>query len=165
MASGGEKKRSGWLTESRQLLWRCADAARQRRERKVLNPDAALGRHGEDLAHRFLRSSGLTVVARNYRPGADSEIDLVARDGDILVFVEVKSRQTAEFGSPDRAVDLEKQRHIVRAARAFTARSGDDWSKVRFDVVSIVFSNPPAITHHRDSFFHGRALPQKAQPA
>ena len=103
------------------------------------------------------------MVARNYRPGADSEIDIVARDGDALVFVEVKSRTTADFGSPDRAVDPEKQRHIVRAARAFIARSGDDWSRVRFDVVSVVFSDPPAIAHHRDAFFIGRALPSSVK--
>ena len=162
MAAGSDRRQNSWLTESRQLLWRFVDSARQTRERRILHADAALGRRGEDLAHRFLRSSGLTVVARNYRPGSDSEIDLVARDGGTLVFVEVKSRQTAEFGSPDRAVDGEKQRHIVRAARAFTSRSGDDWSKVRFDVISIVFSDPPAVTHHRDAFFHGRALPPKS---
>ena len=135
-----------------------SDALRQTGERRQLTAEAALGRKGEDLAHRCLRSIGLTVIARNYRPGEDSEIDLVARDRGTLVFVEVKTRQSAEFGSPDRAVDPEKQRHIVRAARSFVARSGDNWSNVRFDLISIVMSEPPAIAHHRDAFFHGRAL-------
>ncbi len=135
-----------------------SDVARQFREQKQLTAEAALGRKGEDLAHRYLRSIGYTVVARNYRPGTDSEIDIVARDQGVLVFVEVKSRRTADFGSPDRAVDPEKQRHILRAARSFVTRANESWNNVRFDVVAIVFSEPPAITHHRDVFFEGRAL-------
>jgi len=158
MASGGsERKRSGWPLRPGQLLWKLSDAARQQREQKLLSPEAALGRKGEDLAHRYLRSSGYTVVARNYRPGGDSEIDIVARQGKTLIFVEVKARRSAEFGSPDRAIDQEKQRHIVRAARSFVTRSGDSWSNVRFDTVSIVFKEPVAISHYLDVFFFGRA--------
>jgi len=124
-----------------------------------LNGDAALGRRGEDLAHRYLRSKGLTILSRNYRPGGgDSEIDIVARDGETVVFVEVKSRSSAEHGSPDRAIDTEKQKHIVRAARAFATRAGVEWNQVRFDTVSIVFSKPPSIVHQEDAFFHGRAM-------
>ncbi len=158
MAShGAEVKRSGWSLLPTQLVWKLSDSARQNREQKLLSPEAALGRKGEDLAHRYLRSSGYTVVARNYRPGGDSEIDIVAREGATLIFVEVKSRRSAEFGSPDRAIDQEKQRRILRAARSFVTRSGDSWSNVRFDTVSIVFTQPVAISHHRDVFFQGRA--------
>ncbi len=122
-----------------------------------MTPEAALGRRGEDLAHRYLKGAGLTVVARNYRPSAgDTEVDIVARDGDILVFVEVKARATAEFGSPDRAIDQEKQSHIAKAARSYAARAGVDWSRVRFDTVSIVFSTPPSIVHQQDAFFDRR---------
>ena len=141
-----------------------SDAARQHRERRALNPQAALGRKGEDLAHRYLRSCGYTVIARNYKPGADSEIDIVARDGGTLVFVEVKSRATADFGSPDRAIDKEKEKHIVRAARSFVARSGDSWNNVRFDTISVIFT-PPSISHYKDVFFHGRAFDPSAIPA
>ncbi len=159
MASNGvEERRRTWSIQPRQLIWKLSDSARQFREQKLLAPAAALGRKGEDLAHRYLRSSGYTVVARNYRPGKDSEIDIVARQGETLVFVEVKTRLSAEFGSPDRAIDPEKQRHILRAARSFVTRSGDPWSKVRFDTVSIVLTNPPTLSHFRDVFFEGRAL-------
>jgi putative endonuclease len=109
-----------------------------------------------------LRSSGYKVVARNYRPGEDSEIDIVARRGGKLVFVEVKSRASSEYGSPDRAIDREKQRHIIRAARSFVTRSGDSWNTVRFDTVAIVFTNPPVISHYTDVFFEGRALGEAA---
>lgn len=154
--SSSEGERSRWSIQPRQLVWKLSDAARQRREQRILSPQAALGRKGEDLAHRYLRSCGYTVIARNYRPGEDAEIDIVARDGDVLVFVEVKSRQSAEFSSPERAIGPEKKRHILRAARTFVTRSGDSWNNVRFDTVSVVFSTPPAIAHHRDVFFEGR---------
>ena len=158
MAADRGEERSSWTIQPRQLIWKLSDRARQFRERRVLSPAAALGKQGEDLAHRYLRSCGYTVVARNYRPGEDFEIDIVARQKEILVFIEVKSRRTADFGSPDRAVDAEKQRHILRAARAYVTRSGDSWNKVRFDVISIVFTQPPTLSHFQDVFFAGRAL-------
>lgn len=167
MASNGAESSGAWRIDPRQVLWKLSDRARQLRERRSLTPGAALGRRGEDLAHRYLRSCGYSVIARNYKPGLDSEIDIVARNGGTLVFVEVKSRMTAEFGTPDRAVDGEKQRHILRAARAFVSRSGDSWNNVRFDVISIVFEGAPALSHFRDVFFEGRAipaLPELSQP-
>lgn len=146
------------LPDAKQLLWKLSDAARQFRQRRMLSPEAALGRRGEDLAHRYLRSAGFSIVARNYRPGGDSEIDIVARQGDTVVFVEVKSRTSAEFGSPDRAIGDEKQKHILRAARSYTTRAGIEWKNARFDTVSIVFTHPPSIFHQQDAFFDGRAI-------
>ena len=102
--------------------------------------------------------AGLLVLARNYRPGGgEAEVDIVARDGDIVVFVEVKSRRSAEFGAPDRAIDSAKQRNIIRAARSYATKAGIPWNQVRFDTVSIVFTEPPSIVHHQDAFFEGRA--------
>jgi putative endonuclease len=141
------------------LIWKLSDRARQFRQRHTLSADAALGRRGEDLAHRYLRSAGFVIVARNYRPSSgEAEVDIVARDNGTLVFVEVKSRASADFGSPERAIDTEKQKRIVRAARSYTTRAGVDWSQVRFDTVSIVFTNPPSIVHQQDAFFSGRAI-------
>jgi putative endonuclease len=95
---------TGWI-------YRAADRLRRR---------ALAGNHGalgEDMAYRYLRERGCTVVARNYaaRSGA-GEIDLVAWDGEVLAFVEVKTRSSADFGVPDTAVDKEKQRRIAIAA-------------------------------------------------
>ncbi|MBV9302009.1 MAG: YraN family protein [Acidobacteriaceae bacterium] len=141
------------------MVWKLSDSARQIRERYTLSADSALGRRGEDLAHRYLRSAGFTVVARNYRPTAgDAEVDIIARDNGTLVFIEVKSRASAEFGSPDRAIDSEKQKHIVRAARSYATRAGVPWNEVRFDTISIVFTKPPSIIHQQDAFFDGRAF-------
>ncbi len=157
MATRSDKR---WLKlrNARQFFWKLSDAARQLRETRTLSAEAALGKRGEDIAHRYLRNAGLTVVARNYRPGVDSEVDIVARDGETVVFVEVKSRASAEFGSPERAIGSEKQKHVVRAARSYTTRAGIEWNQVRFDTISIVFTQPLTIVHQRDAFFDGRAI-------
>jgi putative endonuclease len=129
------------------LIYRAADALR----RRSLADDH--GRMGEDLAHRHLRRRGCTIVARNYRPRSGSgEIDLVAWHGETLVFVEVKTRISAEFGAPDRAVDADKRAHLRRAARDYARRAGVEWEKTRFDIVSIVLAKPPRIDWLRDAF-------------
>ena len=121
--------------------------------------DKAAGRLGEDLACRYLQDHGFTIVARNYRARSGvAEIDLVGWDGPVLAFIEVKSRATEEYGTPDRAVDREKQRHLMRAAREYTRRADIDWERVRFDIVSVVFEHPPRIVHFPDAFSARRSL-------
>ena len=128
------------------LIYRAADALRRR------SKASDHGRMGEDMAHRYLRGRGCTVVARNYRPpSGHGEIDLVVWHGEKLVFVEVKTRHTAEFGEPDRAVDAEKRRHLARAARDYARRAGVEWPQVRFDIVAVVLS-PRRIEWFRDAF-------------
>lgn len=129
------------------MLLRAADAIRWRLQRN-------LGRRGEDLAHRYLRSRKYVVVARNYRAasGARGEIDIIARDGTELVFVEVKTRRSNEISFPERAVDDQKQRYIMRAARDYARRASVDWANVRFDVVAITGIENPAIEHFKDAF-------------
>jgi putative endonuclease len=123
------------------------DAAR----RRTWTPALALGRRGEDLAHRYLRKRGFIVVARNYRlPSGDAEADLIAWDGETLVFVEVKSRETADFGPPERAIGEEKRTHLLRIAREYSRKTGTEWDRIRFDVVSIVMTKPPVIELYRD---------------
>ena len=93
------------------------------------------------------------MVARNYRTRSGSgELDLVAWHGSTLVFVEVKTRATGEFGPPDRAVDAEKRAHLRRAARDYARRAGIEFRKTRFDIVGIVLSDPPRIEWLRDAF-------------
>jgi putative endonuclease len=111
------------------------------------------GRIGEDLAHRYLRRRRCTVVARNYRSLSGSgEIDLVVRDGPVVVFVEVKTRATADFGDPSRAVDAEKREHLKRAARDYARRAGVAWTDTRFDIVSVLLGRPPQIEWTKDAF-------------
>ena len=141
------------------LLYRLADSVRHRFRRRCWTHDLAAGRRGEDLAHRLLRRAGLTVVARNYRPpSGNGEIDLVAREGDALVFVEVKLRASDEFGTPDQAVDAEKRRNLERVARDYARRAGVEWDRVRFDVVSITAGSPDRVVHLRNAFQPKRTL-------
>jgi putative endonuclease len=129
------------------VLYRAADALR----RRSLGNDH--GRMGEDLAHRYLRRHGCTVVARNYRtPSGSGEIDLVAWHGDTLAFVEVKTRASAEFGEPERAVDAEKRLHLYRAAVDYARRANVEWTRTRFDIVSIVLGKPVRIDWIRAAF-------------
>ena len=155
----GSIERAPWSLAPKQLLWKLSDRARHFREQRTLTPEAALGRRGEDLAHRYLRNIGMTVLARNYRPGGgEAEVDIVARDGDIVVFVEVKSRRSADYGSPDRQIDEHKRKNITRAARSYATRAGTAWNQVRFDVISVIFTEPPSIVHQQDAFFEGRTI-------
>lgn len=108
------------------------------------------GRRGEDLAHRFLRRNGFTIVARNYRlASGDAEADLIAWEGPTLAIVEVKSRETAEHGPPERAIGEQKHRHLLRVAREYSRKCGVEWERVRLDVVTVILSDPPEVTLFR----------------
>jgi putative endonuclease len=97
----------------------------------------ALGRTGERIAERHLRRLGYRILERNFR-GAGAEIDLVAMDGETLVFVEVKTRRTAYYGMPQEAVNSYKQRHLRRAGQVYARSRRAEDRPMRFDVVAIL---------------------------
>ena len=105
------------------------------------------GQAAEEDACRFLRECGYEIVARNWRT-VQGEIDIVARDGPTLVFVEVKSRSRPGFGGPEAAVHPAKQRRLIAAARAFLGGT-DCGLPARFDVVVFLEGEPRL---HRDAF-------------
>lgn len=122
-----------------------------------MSADLALGRRGEDLAHRHLRRQGYTIVARNYRLAAgDAEADLIAREGDDLVIVEVKTRGSLDYGPPDRAIGPDKQRHLMRVAREYARKTDTPWEMVRFDVVTVVMRPRLQISLFRSAFHNPR---------
>lgn len=96
----------------------------------------ALGRRGERIAERHLRRRGYRILARNFR-AAGAEIDLVALDGETLVFVEVKTRRTTHSGAPAEAVNPYKQNHLRRAAELYARGHRAQDRAMRFDVVAI----------------------------
>lgn len=98
-----------------------------------------LGLWGEEQAARYLERSGLAVVARNVR-GEYGEIDIVARDGEELVFVEVKTRIGDASIAPDEAVDARKLLRLERLAEAWCAEHGLDDRPWRVDVIAIVLA-------------------------
>ena len=110
----------------------------------------ALGAWGEAAAADFLIAAGLRIEARNVRTRY-GEIDLVARDGPTLVFVEVKLRRRGDFGSPALAVGWRKRQRLSRLALAY---AGDRPCAMRFDIVAITLprDGPPLIEHLPDAF-------------
>ncbi len=102
----------------------------------ALGAQVALGRRGERAAERYLRRIGYRIVARNFR-AAGAEIDLVAIDGETLVFVEVKTRSSRAAGGPEEAVDERKQKQMRRAAEAFARRYRADEIEMRFDIIAV----------------------------
>lgn len=107
------------------------------------------GAYGEALALEYLKKRGYILLARNARFGHD-EIDLILRDGDTIVFAEVKARSSLTFGSAREAVNTRKQRHMARAAQAYLQSAGQD-EKARFDVVEVDLRTK-AVSHIPDAF-------------
>lgn len=101
-------------------------------------PHILLGRRGEERATSFLKSVGFKILRRNFRAPTGGEIDIVCRDGEILVFVEVKTRSSEDFGRPISAVDRKKRRLIIRAAMAWLRMLDMPDTGFRFDVIEIV---------------------------
>lgn len=97
-----------------------------------------IGKDYEELAAAFLTKQGLTIIGKNYRD-RQGEIDLIARDGEYLVFVEVKYRKNGKKGDPAEAVGYYKQQHIKNTARyyLYQNRYGED-TPCRFDVIAIL---------------------------
>lgn len=113
-----------------------------------------LGSEGERLAARYLRRQGFRILARRYRT-ALGEVDLIARDGNCVVFVEVKTRKSSGAGLPYEAVHHAKQEQLTRLALAFLKKHNLLEFPARFDVVAIVWGEDgqePQITHYRNAF-------------
>lgn len=100
------------------------------------HPGHALGRWGEERATRFLERRGWSILARNYRFG-HREVDVVARRGDLLAFVEVKTRAGTGYGAPQESITLLKRREVEAVAAQFVQRHGLQGLTVRFDAMAI----------------------------
>ena len=115
----------------------------------------ALGKTGEDLACRELERRGYAIIARRHRCRG-GELDIIARDGPTLVFVEVKARDSREFGDAAEAVTWQKRRRIVRLASEYVMRHHLSDAPCRFDVVSIQFDDQrPVIEVYQNAFSAG----------
>jgi len=112
-----------------------------------------IGKTGERLARRTLRSAGCKILARNYRCPA-GEADLIALAGDTLVFAEVKTRRGDTFVDPASAIDADKRWRYRRVASYYLHRTGRDDLNVRFDAILVVLDGgrKPRIRHIPDAF-------------
>lgn len=113
----------------------------------------AVGRYGEQVAARYLQSMGLTLLDRNWRC-RDGEIDIVAREDELVVICEVKTRRGLDFGAPIEAVTPAKARRLRTLGLRWLAEHDQPYTPLRFDVVSVV-ANPTgaaAVEHLRAAF-------------
>ena len=111
------------------------------------------GDKGEDIAASILVKKGYEIVERNYRYGK-GEIDIIAKDDDVLVFIEVKTRKNLEYGPPELAVTKNKQRQIRKIAEAYLYEKKIKDINCRLDVVAIQFyqNQKPRINHIENAF-------------
>jgi putative endonuclease len=107
----------------------------------------ALGRWGEEQAVRFLRRQGMKILERNYRTPV-GEVDIIARQGKNLIFVEVKTRSGVAYGLPQEAVGRAKQRQIARTAQWYLGESKADRLQPRFDVVAVLRRGTEVCVEH-----------------
>lgn len=111
-----------------------------------------LGAKGEVLATDLLRKKGYSIMAQNWRSGKN-ELDVVAKIGETLVFIEVKTRSTDFFGDPSEAVSSAQQKRIIKAANDYLEQHELEL-EARFDVISIVSNAKETIVEHmEDAFF------------
>ena len=102
-----------------------------------------LGKAGEAIACKYLKRLGYVIIARNYSTRI-GEIDIIAKDGDTLVFVEVKTRRSDAYGRPEEAINAKKKRKLSRLAQLYIKNKNLYNKKARFDVVAILIGNDPA---------------------
>ena len=133
-----------------QVSWTLFWAEWARYDESMTDRRQSLGRAAEEAAAAFLARAGLRVVERNVR-FALGELDLVCRDGDAVVFVEVKCRQARWGDTPAAAVSWHKRRRLVQLAQLYLTMRGLTEARCRFDVV--------AVTEHRDGQLAVRHLP------
>ena len=112
----------------------------------------ALGHWGEDTAVEYLKKNGYEIIARNIRT-PHGEIDLLARQADQLVFVEVKARTSEEYGNPEEAITANKQTHMIESAQYYLQENALDL-EYRIDVIAIkrkTGNQSPEITHFENA--------------
>ena len=110
------------------------------------------GEKGEALAVRRLKKAGYKIIETNYRTRL-GEIDIIAKDKDTIVFVEVKSRRSVHFGNPKQALTLQKQKKISMVALYYLKTTGQDDARARFDVVSVIINrDKPRVEIIKDAF-------------
>ena len=111
------------------------------------------GNYGEDLACKFLEERGFKIVERNYFYG-HGEIDIITKDGDELVFVEVKYRTNDEYGPPELSISKGKQKLVRRTAEAYLFENGIKDQKCRIDLIAILHlkDEKPKINHIINAF-------------
>ncbi len=111
-----------------------------------------LGKKGEDRAEEYLKTHGLIILARHYRYG-HKEIDLIAKDGDTIVFVEVKTGRSKKFGDPEGWVSPKKRKNLIETALYFIQNENVAGCDFRFDVLAISYEKGKEVIRHLKNAF------------
>jgi putative endonuclease len=119
-----------------------------------LNNNKSFGNEGEDIASDYLKKNGYEIIERNYR-FHKGEIDIVAKDNETnyLVFVEVKSRKSLEYGKPEYAITPAKAKQLKRMANYYLLDNHVKNTDCRLDVITVLLTptNPPLINHYKNA--------------
>lgn len=110
------------------------------------------GKEGESIAGKYLTSKGYLILETNYR-NKIGEIDLIALDKDILVFVEVKTRTSTKFGYAFEAVDYRKQKKIINTSLVYVKFKKIHDTQIRYDIIEIYMTKNPKINHLENAFY------------
>ncbi len=117
-----------------------------------MSANLELGNRGESLAEKHLLETGYRILERNWR-FSRAEIDLIAKEGEVLVFVEVKTRSSDFFGKPEESVSPQKEALLKDAAAVYMEQIDHQW-EIRFDIISILIKGDGyTIEHFKDAFF------------
>lgn len=111
-----------------------------------------IGKLGEEIASKSLKKAGFVILETNWR-FKSLEIDIIAKDGDFIVVVEVKTRKSDVFGAPEVFVDRKKQRFLIKAINEYVTQRKLE-NEIRFDIVSVVYGNGQGTVEHiKDAFY------------
>jgi len=112
-----------------------------------------LGKKGEQIAAQFLKSKRISIRELNFRCSL-GEIDIIAEQADVIIFIEVKTRSSENYGLPEEAVNYAKQQRLIQLAMHYLQKEGMEDRSCRFDVISILMKNnkPEKIEHIVDAF-------------
>ena len=106
-----------------------------------------IGELGENFAKNYLQKLGWKILDTNFHYSRYAELDIVAKDGNTIVFVEVKTRSTTSFGHPFEAINKTKLNNIFKAGLAWLKTTKEPYQNYRIDVISVLGQNKPQIEH------------------
>jgi len=119
-----------------------------------MNNSKLKGDYGENAVAGYLEAKGYHILKRNFKANG-GEIDIITKDGEYIVFIEVKYRTNANYGEAAEAVDFSKSRRIISAAKQYLHKN-DKWEHpCRFDIIEVFGKEQLNITHHENAFWEG----------
>lgn len=111
-----------------------------------------IGKYGENIACKYLEKNGYNILCRNFNTN-NSEIDIIAKDKDEIVFIEVKSRTSKQYGAPIESVNEFKKKHIISAAKYYIYKNSLENKNIRFDIIEVYINEKENLINHIKNVF------------